>query len=102
MCQFASFSLSLSLSIYIYIYIQTSLCWKVHFVLGLRCNAPSHIANGYSSEGSTFYYGDNVEHFCNDGFNLTGGDRLRTCSRRDFDDGPSGYWDGTSPSCACM
>ena len=53
----------------------------------------------YSSDNTEYYdYGTTATYQCDPGYELTGGDTVRTCTG----DGssPEGHWNGTAPVCA--
>ncbi|XP_031550169.1 transmembrane protease serine 6-like [Actinia tenebrosa] len=54
------------------------------------CENPGEIKRGYRV-GTNFSSGATVEYFCDPGFRLVSGSRLRTCE--------NGKWSGTSPRC---
>lgn len=54
------------------------------------CENPGEIKRGYRV-GSNFSSGAAVEYFCDPGFRLVSGSRLRTCE--------NGKWSGTPPRC---
>ncbi len=86
----------------IVIYVES----KLHIIiLEITCPALPIIVNGtivYSFLGSTegLKYGTIATYQCNSGYNITSGDRVRTCTG----DGstPSGQWSGTAPQCSRM
>ena len=76
-------------------------------IIAIRCSSLNilHIGNGnitYSNitvEGQ-YDYGTTATYQCDSGYELTGGDTVRTCTG----DGssPEGQWNGTAPHCTGM
>ena len=71
-------------------------------IAGIKCSTLSAIENtmvAYSNVTikSQYIYGTTATYQCNSGYELTGGDTVRTCSG----DGssPVGQWSGTTPMC---
>ena len=70
-------------------------------IAAIRCPALPANVNGmiiYSRETAEHYeYGTTATYQCDSGYELTGGDTVRTCTN----DGsrPVGQWNGTAPVC---
>ena len=71
-------------------------------ITAITCSAFPAVENGtitYSSDTTEPYdYGTTAIYQCDSGYELTGGDTVRTCTG----DGssPVGQWDGTAPTCS--
>ncbi len=76
------------------------------FLTAITCSVFAELANGtidYSrSPNSTdhYSYGTTATYQCNSGYNITSGDRVRTCNGNGSS--PNGQWDGTAPQCPRM
>ncbi|XP_033740052.1 sushi, von Willebrand factor type A, EGF and pentraxin domain-containing protein 1-like [Pecten maximus] len=57
----------------------------------VTCGFPGNIANGQVN-GKDFTYGKSVTYSCNDLHNMTGGHRVRTCTK-------DGLWTARAPQC---
>ena len=72
----------------------------LHYTV-IRCHTLPAVENGtvvYSSDSTEPYdYGTIATNQCDSGYELTGGDAVRTCTG----DGssPVGQWNGTAPAC---
>ena len=74
----------------------------------ILCFSLSTIENGIITymtssnyTGYFYYYGNTATYHCYPGYELTGGDTVRTCIGFDFHIGVSvGQWNGTAPNCA--
>jgi len=56
-----------------------------------KCFPPFRMNNG-KIVGDDFSYGETIEYICDKGYQLTGGDSVRTCTA-------IGIWSGNAPSC---
>ena len=76
--------------------------WKSYIFVShvaIVCPTLSSITNGqvvYSTT-SPFNYGTEATYTCDDGFGLTGGNRIRRC--RGTSSSPNGVWSGSIPTC---
>ena len=86
----------------VYIYWLSQFIGTVFFTIAIRCSVLPAVDNGkitYSTDTTEPYdYGTTATYQCDSGYELTGGDTVRTCTG----DGssPVGEWNGTLPVCA--